>query len=142
MPDIVDPAAPLALAVAGHGGKDRPVRGQLYYEGIMQMITYAGDEYLTGDDIADALLAYSRALGDNERAEIVEIPIREDDGTEASAKFLIGPASQIVIRSVSEQGSELEDPELVARLRQATRNVEAPAALPLEAPANVESDLD
>lgn len=107
----------------------------------MQVITYAGDEYLTGDDIADALLAYSRALGDNDRAEIVEIPVREADGSEAIAKFLIGPASQIVTRSVSGHGEELEDRQLVDRLQLATRNVEAPRALPLELPEEEDSEL-
>lgn len=100
----------------------------------MQIITYAGDEFLTGDDIADALLGYSRALGDEDRAEVVEIPVREDDGSLATAKFLIGPASQIVSRSVQGKGEELTDPELVERLRRMTRGVESPAGKPLEIP--------
>lgn len=95
---------------------------------------YAGDEYLTGDAIADALLGYSRALGDDERAEIVEIPVREDDGTVVPAKFLIGPASQIVAKAVSGRGPEIEDEELVQRLQRLTRGVEAPSGEPLEMP--------
>ena len=70
----------------------------------MQMIMYAGEEFVTGDAIADALLAYGRALGQEERAEIVEIPVREDDGSTATAKFLIGPASQIVAKDVTVSG--------------------------------------
>ncbi|AKV85562.1 hypothetical protein SOM10_02685 [Microbacterium sp. CFBP9023] len=98
----------------------------------MQKIIYAGDEYLTGDAIADALLAYSRALGDDERAEIVEIPVRENDGGTAVAKFLIGPASQIVSKEAAGEGPEIEDPELVERLRQRTRSIESPTSQPLE----------
>jgi hypothetical protein len=100
----------------------------------MRSILYGGEEFLTGDDIADALLAYSRALGDEERAEIVEIPVREQDGTIVSAKFLIGPASQIVAKAVSGSGPEVEDPELVGRLQALTRGVESPPGLPLDAP--------
>jgi hypothetical protein len=108
----------------------------------MQMITYAGDEYLTGDDIADALLAYSRALGEDERAEIVEIPIREDDGSVVTAKFLIGPASQIVSKAANVPGAELEDPELVRRLQKLTRSVEAPVAEQLEISTDMVRDFD
>ncbi|WP_091227181.1 hypothetical protein [Microbacterium sp. 3J1] len=92
----------------------------------MQIIVYAGDTYLTGDEIADALLAYSRALGDDDRAEVVEIPVQEDDGEITTAKFLIGPASQIVAKATSTDGPELEDPDLVERLLRLARSVESP----------------
>ena len=97
----------------------------------MRIIIYAGDEYLTGDDIADALLEYSRALGDDDRAEIIEIPVRNDVGKVVSAKFLIGPASQIVTEAVEGRGPEVVDAELVARLHQLTRAVERPSSEPL-----------
>lgn len=98
----------------------------------MHKIIYAGEEYLTGDEIAEALLSYSRALGDDERAAIIEIPIREEDGTVAQAKFLIGPASQIVTVAAGEGGDELEDAQLVRHLRELTRGVESPIAGPVE----------
>lgn len=97
------------------------------------MIMYAGGEFLTGDEIANALLGYSRALGDENRAEIVEIPVRDSEGTVETARFLIGPASQIVARSVSGYGEELEDPDLVRRLSRLTVGTEAPTGDPLEA---------
>lgn len=90
------------------------------------MIMYAGSEYLTGDEIANALLHYCRALGDEVRAEIVQIPVREPDDTVVTATFLIGPASQIVTKAVHGRGPELEDPQLVARLRELTRGTESP----------------
>ncbi|MDR6142782.1 hypothetical protein QE375_002336 [Microbacterium foliorum] len=107
----------------------------------MQTIIYGGDAYLTGDDIADALLAYGRALGEEERAELVEIPVQEPDGAVVTAKFLIGPASQIVAKEVPGQGPELEDPALVDRLRTLTRGVESPTAAPVEMPDNGVYDL-
>ncbi|HWS50811.1 MAG TPA: hypothetical protein VN241_07355 [Microbacterium sp.] len=108
----------------------------------MQKIIYAGDEYLTGDEIADALLAYSRALGEEERAEIVEIPVRERDGSVITAKFLIGPASQIVAKAAVGEEAEVEDPALVDRLQKLTRAVESPSAEPLEPPADLAHDFD
>lgn len=103
---------------------------------------YGGEEYLTGDDIADALLAYGRALGEEERAEIVEIPVREQDGTIVSAKFLIGPASQIVAKAVNGRGPEIEDGDLVVHLQSLTRGVESPSGLPLDTPVGPDYDLD
>lgn len=108
----------------------------------MQTIIYAGDEYLTGDDIADALLAYSRALGDDDRAEIVEIPVRIEDGSVIGAKFLIGPASQIVAKTTTGAGPEIEDADLVARLRQLTHGLESPTSHPLEVDDQQTYDLD
>lgn len=108
----------------------------------MQKIMYAGDEFLTGDQIADALLAYGRALGDDVRAEIVEIPVQEDDGSVVRAKFLIGPASQLVTKTVPTAGPELEDPDLVHRLQQLTRGVEAPSGEMLEQPDQETGGID
>lgn len=104
----------------------------------MQMIMYAGEEFVTGDAIADALLAYGRALGQEERAEIVEIPVREDDGSVTTAKFLIGPASQIVAKDVSVPGEEILDEE---RLELLTRHLESPVGLPLDASENAAYDV-
>lgn len=89
---------------------------------------YAGGEFLTGDEIADALLEYSRALGEEDGAQLVQIPVREPDGSRTSARFLIGPASQIVAKMVSDGGEELVDEEVVARLRRLTRGLNYPEA--------------
>lgn len=102
---------------------------------------YAGDEFLTGDEIAYALLNYSRALGEENHAQVVEIPIREENGTISRATFLIGPASQLVAKSTPSDGPELEDEELVRHLQQLTRNVESPQSLPLEAPEGLTPDV-
>ena len=97
------------------------------------MIVYAGGEFLTGDEIATALLEYSRALGQEDTAQIVEIPIAEDDGSRATARFLIGPASQIVTKSVRAEAEELVDPEVVDRLRRLARGISFPEASQLDA---------
>src|SRR5918994_3245655 len=98
----------------------------------MQVIVYAGGEFLTGDEIAAALLEYSRALGQEDTAQIVEIPIAEGDGSLATARFLIGPASQLVTRSVRADSGELVDAEVVARLRRLTRSISFPEASQLD----------
>ncbi len=74
-------------------------------------IVYAGEELMTGDDIAQALLKYSEALAEQGSASTVEIPTLTDDGTRSTATVLVGPASQIVARPVESSFDELRDPE-------------------------------
>lgn len=96
----------------------------------MKLVIYAGGEYLTGDDIAAALLEYSRVLGASGHAESVTIPIRERDGSPGTAVFLIGPASQIVVKSVLWAQDELVDPETVTMLENRIRRFKRPALSP------------
>ena len=98
---------------------------------VVKLLIYAGGEYMTGDDIATALLAYSEALADNDTAESVEIPILDTDGTRQTAIFLLGPASQIVAKNVDTDHEELVDQAAVDELRtrtQALRPVGKPTA--------------
>jgi hypothetical protein len=98
----------------------------------MRMIVYAGGGFVTGDEIATALLQYSCALGQQESAQIVEIPIVDDDGSPGTAQFLIGPASQIVVKSVRSSADELVDADVVNGLRRMTRGVSFPQASQLD----------
>ena len=77
---------------------------------------YAGEELMTGDDIADALLTLSVALAGTGSASTVEIPTISGDGTRSTVKVLVGPASQIVARPVESSYEELRDPHVVAHL--------------------------
>ena len=87
------------------------------------MIVYAGGEYTTGDQIAETLLEYSRALAEEEAAQNVDIPIVHEDGTVGTATFLIGPSSQIVAESIETDHEELVDSETVERLRSMMRSL-------------------
>lgn len=86
------------------------------------MIVYAGNEFLTGDELALALVEYSRALATMGTAESVEVPIREADGSAGTAVFLVGPASQIVAKHV-ESDHELTDDAVLADLRARTARI-------------------
>lgn len=108
----------------------------------MQLILYAGGTFLTGDDLADALLDYGRALGAEDKAEVVRLPIVGDDGFPAVATLLIGPASQIVAQSVRSAHPEPRDPELVTKLRALAAGVNFPAASAPDAYPHSEVDDD
>ncbi|MGR0319054.1 hypothetical protein [Agromyces sp. ZXT2-3] len=86
----------------------------------MDRIHYAGGELLTGSAIADAVIEYAAALASQRTAASIDIPIRAADGTTAHAQLLIGPASQLLSEPVETDQDELQDEDLVTRLRAAT----------------------
>ncbi|MFH8250854.1 hypothetical protein ACH3VR_10850 [Microbacterium sp. B2969] len=95
----------------------------------MKVIAYAGGEYVTGDEIAEALLEYSEALAGAGSAAHMEIPIVDAHGQRARAAFLVGPSSQIVVTPADPGTEELTDQEVVDRLRRLTRSLH-PVAYP------------
>jgi len=92
---------------------------------------YAGGEYLTGDEIAVALLEYGESLAEVGEAAVVEIPIITEGGKRVHATFLIGPSSQIVATDADAQGDELVDGVVVEELRLLTRRLR-PVGFPAE----------
>ncbi|SFR92380.1 hypothetical protein SAMN04487846_0641 [Microbacterium sp. cf046] len=83
---------------------------------------YAGTRLMTGDEIADAVLEYCAALAEVGTAETVEIPVLTDEGVRASARLLVGPASQIVAEDVETSFDELVDSDVVSLLRSRTQS--------------------
>jgi hypothetical protein len=108
----------------------------------MKTIIYAGSEFTTGDEIADALLGYSESLGQAQTAETVEIPVLGPDGGRVTATFLVGPASQIVATAAREDGPEIEAPEVVQRLRELTASQHLVARPQEEGPVNGIAEWD
>ncbi len=92
---------------------------------------YAGGEYLTGDDIAVALLEYSVSLAEVGAASTVEIPIVGEGGHRVHATFLIGPSSEIVATDAETSDEELVDRGVVDELRLLTRRLR-PVGLPAD----------
>jgi hypothetical protein len=89
----------------------------------VKLVIYAGEHYLTGDELAAALVDYGQALAETGTAESVTVPIREPDGSEGSAVFLVGPASQIVVKSVTSGQDELIDERTVNLIRSRIRRL-------------------
>ncbi|GAB2846597.1 hypothetical protein GCM10027024_22470 [Microbacterium insulae] len=87
------------------------------------VIVYAGNEFLTGNDVALALVDYSQALARAGAAESIVIPVRDADGTDQEAVFLVGPASQLVAKPVDGAGDELIDEAAVTELKTRTRRL-------------------
>jgi len=62
-------------------------------------ISYAGDHVLTGDEAALLMLEFAGELGKRGSTETVQLNIVQPSGESGIARFLIGPASQIIISS-------------------------------------------
>lgn len=92
-------------------------------------MSYAGDTFITGDDIADAVLAYARALAVSGAAATVEIPIYHPEKGLSEVSLLIGPASQIAAEPADIAAAEIRDEALVAQIHDEARATEAPRAV-------------
>ena len=89
----------------------------------MKTVIYAGSEFVTGDDIAAALIGVGRALAEAGEAEAVTVPTRELDGSVGEVTVLIGPASQMVARDADSDDDELVDEGAIARLNSIQRRL-------------------
>ncbi|NII52118.1 hypothetical protein [Frigoribacterium endophyticum] len=89
----------------------------------MKYIVYGESKVMTGDAIAEAVLAYAAALGQNGTTDIVEVPTADDEGSAVTAQLLLGPASQVMIEVAPEDELEPEDSALVEELIRRTAAV-------------------
>ncbi|MFB2581022.1 hypothetical protein ACEXQD_07195 [Herbiconiux sp. P15] len=94
----------------------------------MKSVSYAGLEFDTADDVADALLRLAAALGQNEKAETVDIPIVEEGGVANSVQIVVGPASQFISRHVESVYDDPDGASVVEYLDQRTRALDMPRA--------------
>lgn len=87
----------------------------------VKTIVYAGAELLTGDDIAIGVLRYCEALAGSVVAEMIEVPVREADGSVSRVILLVGPTSQMVAKEAMSEWDELIDLDVMRRLGERTR---------------------
>ncbi|WP_291048073.1 hypothetical protein [Herbiconiux sp.] len=108
----------------------------------MKSVSYAGLTFQTADAIADALLSLAAALGQNERAETVEIPVVESDGHLTSVQLVVGPASQFISQPVVSRFADPVDDGVLDRLERRTRLLDLPRAAAVTAGEIDRFDLD
>ncbi|CCE74262.1 hypothetical protein V4D20_01410 [Clavibacter nebraskensis] len=91
------------------------------FTGGVHTIHYADGRYLTGDDIARAVVECAQALArEGAAAETVRVPVWLPQGGVGEVAILIGPASQIVVEPVGPSEDELRAPGAVDRIRALT----------------------
>lgn len=85
----------------------------------MKLITTALGSYLTGDDIADAVLEYGHALARDQRTDLIEIPIVVDHST-TQLRLTVGWTIQLHAIGATSTRPELIDEDLTESLRART----------------------
>jgi hypothetical protein len=93
----------------------------------MQRIYFCtGTSFLTGDELAGALIEYAWALAQHRRHDLVRLPTMTLDGTPGASTLLMGPESQISAEDVGTEFAEVLDAELASNLRERTAQLRDP----------------
>ncbi len=86
----------------------------------MKRIMYAGGSFMTGDDIADAVLDYAAELANAGKAATLRVPTLDLEQEPESVSLVVGPSSQLLAEPVA-AGHELSDDAFIETLRLRTR---------------------
>jgi len=88
----------------------------------VKLLTNSSGAYLTGDDIADAVVTYGAALANEQRVDLVDLPyIRTDDhGAVGNVTLTIGWRVEISSVDLESERQELRDGALLTDLRNRT----------------------
>jgi hypothetical protein len=84
----------------------------------MKRVSYAGTSFITGSDIADALLGFVAALGLSGESAQVSIPAVDLAAAPTTVDIVIGPASEILAVRLPDSGDELHDEAVVRYLNE------------------------
>ncbi len=90
-------------------------------------VTYAGGSFVTGDDVAKALLDYAATLGGQGKAVALGVPAMDIAHGTLEVDLLVGPASQMIAEPIDTREPELESAKFVQELRDRIARLERPA---------------
>jgi len=90
----------------------------------MKQITYAGKSFVTGTDLADAVMRLTAALGLSHETAGVTIPAMDENGHITTADLVLGPATEVLAIAIDSDQDEIVDAEVVAQLDERTRRLE------------------
>lgn len=108
----------------------------------MYKIHYGGAVFITGDDIADAVMSYAGALAERGTCAECVVPMMTGDAQPATVTFLIGAGYPIAAESLpASTGVELADDGLVASLHYATERIRHPAPVGVQVPVLEPAEL-
>lgn len=96
-------------------------------EVVVERVFYcAGSSFVTGDDIAEALLEYAQWVVLRGQADVVHVPTRGEDGSAGRATLLLTSSTQLSAEAVRSVGREMADADLVLQLRGKTDLLRSP----------------
>lgn len=107
----------------------------------MKHVSYADKPVLVGDDAADTLIEYARALAENGGADTVTLRAVSPDGNSVEATYLLNSSTILMVETTN---SDLEPPdnaEVVRSMRDRIEALDRPLS-PEAAPPFVEAPQD
>jgi hypothetical protein len=89
----------------------------------MKLLTNYSGSYLTGDDIADAVMNYGLALTRSQDVDLVDIPLLMPDQSIRRVELLIGWNNQLSSMTQANQHDELLEVDTIVDLYSKTQAV-------------------
>ncbi|SEI14039.1 MULTISPECIES: hypothetical protein [unclassified Leifsonia] len=91
----------------------------------MKEISAGARTFITGTDIAEAVLRYGLALARHQQVDLVDIPVAVADGRTARAGFTVGwhAGTTTLTTTLADDDEELTEPSTVIELTERARRV-------------------
>ncbi|WIE82835.1 GAF and ANTAR domain-containing protein [Curtobacterium sp. MCPF17_021] len=86
----------------------------------MKYLVYGNSRIMTGDAIADAVLAYSVVLAQNSTTDIINVPTADAHGVATTVGLLLGPVTTVMTEPAPDDELEPDDDAFVAELTRRT----------------------
>jgi hypothetical protein len=86
----------------------------------------AGSSFITGSDIAQALIDYARWVAVRGEVDLVDVPTLTAKGSIGRSTVLLTATTQMSAETMELAGRELTDPEFVGRLRAEVTRLSSP----------------
>jgi hypothetical protein len=86
----------------------------------MKRVHYAGGSFVTGDQVAEALLSYAASLADRGVHRIVTFPAVSDDGETGTATLLLVPTQGLLVTDALHVDADLDEASALEELARVT----------------------
>ncbi|WP_214465488.1 hypothetical protein [Microbacterium flavescens] len=99
----------------------------------MKLLSNGAGTYLTGADIADAVLSFGVALANEQRVDVVDVPYvqTDDHGSVGLVRLTVGWRIPLAAAHHAGNHDELHDDDLLVELRERARGLTPSGDAPL-----------
>jgi hypothetical protein len=96
----------------------------------MKLLTNRTGSYLTGDELADAVMRYGLALARRRELDVVDIPFLTTDGGVRRVELTIGWSADTTATSSAERGQELTESDTARQMNEKAERIATLRAYP------------
>ncbi|MBT2483177.1 MULTISPECIES: hypothetical protein [unclassified Microbacterium] len=83
----------------------------------MKHVTFGEKAHFLGDDAADTLVEYAKALGNADHSDTVTLAAVDDHGNSVEATFLLNPSSAMLVETSSSNMAEPDNDAAIEDMR-------------------------